>query len=143
MLDLLQQFVTLVGEDPAVQNVVGSSGGTTGSAVNTGRMFIELKPLEERQISADQVMARLRGKLARVPGARLFMQVNQDLRMGGRSSGAQYQFTLQGDNIKELNEWAPRVLDKIRQLPILTDVNTDQQDRGLETSLVLDHSTAS
>jgi multidrug efflux pump len=106
-------------------------------------MFVELKPLAERQISSDQVMARLRGTLARVPGARLFMQVNQDLRMGGRSSGAQYQFTLQGDNIKELNEWAPRVLDKIRQLPILTDVNTDQQDRGLETSLVLDRSTAS
>ena len=120
-----------------MQNVVGFVGGNAGP-INTGRMFVELKPLAERQISADQVMARLRGKLARVPGARLFMQASQDLRMGGRQSGAQYQFTLQGDNIKELNAWAPRVLDKIRTLPDLTDVNTDQQDRGLETSLVLD-----
>jgi multidrug efflux pump len=142
MQQILHQFVTAVGADPAVQNVVGFVGGNSGP-VNTGRMFAELKPLAERQISADQIMARLRGKLARVPGARLFMQVNQDLRMGGRPSGAQYQFTLQGDSIKELNEWAPRVLDKIRQLPGLTDVNTDQQDRGLETSLVLDRSTAS
>jgi len=143
MRDLLQQFVTLVGEDPAVDNVVGSTGGTTGSAANTGRMFIQLKPLEERQISIDQVMARLRGKLARVPGARLFMSANQDLRVGGRSSGAQYQFTLQGDNVRELNEWAPRVLNKIRTLPLLTDVNSDQQDRGLEASLVIDRATAS
>src|SRR5882724_365599 len=143
MRDLLQQFVTLVGEDPAVGNVVGSTGGTTGSAVNTGRMFIQLKPLEERQIPVDQVMARLRGKLARVPGARLFMSANQDLRVGGRTSGAQYQFTLQGDNVRELNEWAPRVLNKIRTLPLLTDVNSDQQDRGLEASLVIDRATAS
>ncbi|HSX79467.1 MAG TPA: efflux RND transporter permease subunit, partial [Candidatus Saccharimonadia bacterium] len=145
MRDLLQQFVTLVGEDPAVDNVVGSTGGGGGggSAVNTGRMFIQLKPLEERQISIDQVMARLRGKLARVPGARLFMSANQDLRVGGRSSGAQYQFTLQGDNVRELNEWAPRVLNKIRTLPLLTDVNSDQQDRGLEASLVIDRATAS
>jgi hydrophobe/amphiphile efflux-1 (HAE1) family protein len=142
MQQILRQFVTVVGADPAVQNVVGFVGGNAGP-VNTGRMFVALKPLEERQISADQVLARLRGQLTRVPGARLFMQVSQDLRMGGRQSGAQYQFTLQGDNIKELNEWAPRVLDKIRQLPVVTDVNTDQQDRGLETSLVLDRSTAS
>jgi multidrug efflux pump len=142
MQQILRQFVTVVGADPAVQNVVGFVGGNAGP-VNTGRMFVALKPLEERQISADQVLAQLRGKLTRVPGARLFMQVSQDLRMGGRQSGAQYQFTLQGDNIKELNEWAPRVLDKIRQLPVVTDVNTDQQDRGLETSLVLDRSTAS
>src|SRR5215471_11280098 len=143
MRELLQQFVTVVGEDPAVENVVGSTGGSTGSAVNTGRMFVQLKPLEERQISADQVMARLRGKLARVPGARLFMQANQDLRVGGRLSGGQYQFTLQGDNVRELNEWAPRVLDTMRSLPILTDVNSDQQDRGLEASLVIDRATAS
>src|SRR5712692_7609411 len=132
MRGLLQQFVTLVGEDPAVNNVVGSTGGTTSSAVNTGRMFIQLKPLEERQLSIDQVMARLRGKLARVPEARLFMQANQDLRVGARSGAAQYQFTLQGDNVRELNEWAPRVLNKIRTLQdtqhnaLLTDVITDQ-----------------
>ena len=98
MRQLLQQFVTLVGEDPAVANVVGFTGGQAGP-VNTGRMFVALKPLAERQISADQVIARLRGKAARVPGARLIMQANQDLRVGGRSSGAQYQFTLQGDDV--------------------------------------------
>jgi multidrug efflux pump len=140
---ILQQFVTLVGEDPAVDNVLGFTGGSYGGSVNTARMFIALKPLAERQLSADQVMARLRGKLARVPGARLFMQAFQDLRVGGRLSGAQYQFTLQGDNVRELNEWAPRVLNKMRALPILTDVNSDQQDRGLEASLVIDRATAS
>ncbi len=142
MRQLLQQFVTLIGEDPAVANVVGFTGGQAG-AVNTGRMFVALKPLAERQISADQVIARLRGKAARVPGARLVMQANQDLRVGGRSSGAQYQFTLQGDDVRELNEWAPRVLSKMRALPGLTDVNSDQQDRGLEASLVIDRATAS
>jgi multidrug efflux pump len=140
---ILQQFVTLVGEDPAVDNVLGFTGGSYGGSVNTARMFVALKPLAERQISADQVMARLRGKLARVPGARLFMQAFQDLRVGGRLSGAQYQFTLQGDNVRELNEWAPRVFNKMRALPILTDVNSDQQDRGLEASLVIDRATAS
>ncbi|HSX78994.1 MAG TPA: multidrug efflux RND transporter permease subunit, partial [Candidatus Saccharimonadia bacterium] len=139
---ILQQFVTLVGEDPAVDNVLGFTGGSFGGSVNTARMFIALKPLAERQISADQVMARLRGKLARVPGARLFMQAFQDLRVGGRLSSAQYQFTLQGDNVRELNEWAPRVLSKMRSLPILTDVNSDQQDRGLEASLAIDRDTA-
>jgi multidrug efflux pump subunit AcrB len=85
---------------------------------------------------------RLSGKLARVPGARLGMQVNQDLRVGGRLSATQYQYTLQGDNVRELNEWAPRVLGTMRALPLLTDVNTDQQDRGLEASLVIDRATA-
>jgi len=143
MRELLQQYVRLVGEDPAVANVIGSTGGTTGSAVNTGRMFIALKPLAERQLPVEQVMARLRGKLARVPGARLFLSSPQELRMGGRSGAAQYQYTLQGDNVRELNEWAPRVLSKIRTLPMLTDVNSDQQDRGLEASLVIDRTTAS
>src|SRR2546428_607571 len=143
MRQLLQQFVTLVGEDPAVENVLGFTGGNYGGSVNTARMFVALKPLAERQLSVDQVIARLRGKLARVPGARLFMQAFQDLRVGGRLTGAQYQFTLQGDNVRELNEWAPRVLSKMRSLPVLTDVNSDQQDRGLEASLVIDRDTAS
>jgi multidrug efflux pump len=143
MRHLLQQFVNLVGEDPAVENVLGFTGGSYGGSVNTARMFVALKPLEERQISADQVLARLRKNLARVPGARLFMQANQDLRVGGRLSGAQYQFTLQGDNVRELNEWAPRVVSKMRAIPLLTDVNSDQQDRGLEASLVIDRATAS
>ena len=142
MRQRLQQFVTLVGEDPAVANVVGFTGGMAGTT-NAGRMFVQLKPLEERQVSAEEVITRLRSKAARVPGARLLMQANQDLRMGGRSSGAQYQFTLQGDNIDELNEWAPRVLNNMRRLPVLADVNSDQQNRGLEASLVIDRSTAS
>jgi multidrug efflux pump len=140
---LLRQFVTLVHDDPAVANVVGIAGGTFGGATNTARMFVQLKPLEERQISADQVIARLRRQAANIPGARLSMQVQQDLRMGGRTTGAQYQFALQGDDIQELNEWAPRVLSKIRALPAVTDVNTDQQSRGLEASLVIDRATAS
>src|SRR5262249_46570376 len=141
--ELLQQYVVLIGEDPAVEHVLGFTGGSFGSSVNTARMFIQLKPLEERQISADPVRVRLSGKLARVPGARLGMQVNQDLRVGGRLSATQYQYTLQGDNVRELNEWAPRVLDKMRTLPLLTDLFTDQQDRGLEASLVIDRATAS
>jgi multidrug efflux pump len=139
---VLQQFVTLVGEDPAVANVLGFTGGGYGGSVNTARMFVALKPLAERQIAVDQVIARLRGTLARVPGARLFMQAFQELRVGGRLSGAQYQFTLQGDDVRELNAWAPRVLSTMRALPLLTDVNSDQQDRGLEARLVIDRATA-
>jgi multidrug efflux pump len=140
---LLRQFVTLVHEDPAVDSVVGITGGTFGGATNTARMFVSLKPLEERQVSAGEVIARIRRKSSSIPGARLVMQVQQDLRMGGRTTGAQYQFALQGDNIDELNEWAPRVLSKIRSLSAVTDVNTDQQSRGLEASLVIDRATAS
>jgi multidrug efflux pump len=139
---LLQHFVRLVGEDPAVHNVLGFTGGNYGGSVNTARMFIALKPLEERQISVDQVRERLRKKLASVPGASVPMQSFQELRMGGRISGAQYQFTLQGDNVRELNEWAPRVQSKMRSLSLLTDVTSDQQDRGLEASLVIDRATA-
>jgi multidrug efflux pump len=142
MRERLEQFAKIVGEDPAVAYVQAFTGGFAGS-VNTGRMFVTLKPLEERQIAADQVIARLRGKLSRVSGARLVMQVNQDLRMGGRQSGAQYQFTLQGDDVQELNEWGPLVLDRLRTLPELTDVNSDQQDRGLAAALVIDRDTAS
>jgi multidrug efflux pump len=142
MRERIEQFAKIVGEDPAVANVSAFTGGGQNE-VNTGRMFVTLKPLEERQISADQVLGRLRGKLSRVPGARLVMQVSQDLRVSARQSGAQYQFTLQGDNVRELNEWGPRVMNKIRTLPELTDVNSDQQDKGLEASLVIDRDTAS
>jgi multidrug efflux pump len=141
MRERLAQFVKLVGEDPVVATIVAFTGGAAGS-INTGRMFVTLKPLAERQIPADEVIGRLRGKLARVSGARLLMQVSQDLRMGGRQSGAQYQFTLQGDDVRELNEWGPQVLNTLRRLPALTDVNSDQQDRGLEASLVIDRDTA-
>ena len=140
MRSKMVQFVDIVMQDPAIENVMGFAGGNT--AMNQGRMFITLKPLSERRVSADQVVNRLRGKLAVVPGATLFMQASQDLTIGGRQSQAQYQYTLQGENLNELNEWAPRLLDKLRALPQLRDVNTDQQNKGLEASLIIDRDTA-
>jgi multidrug efflux pump len=136
----MQQFVEIVMKDPAVNTIVGFAGGNT--QYNTGRMFLTLKPLAERKISADQVIGRLRGKVAAVPGATLYMQSAQDLTIGGRFGQAQYQYTLQGENLEEMNEWAPRLLQKMRALPELRDVNTDQQDKGLETSVVIDRDTA-
>jgi len=106
-------------------------------------MFASLKPLAERKISADQVIARLRPKTTHVPGAALFMQAVQDLRIGGRASNAQYQYTLQSSDLAELNAFAPRMLAKLRELPGLRDVATDQQNRGLQAALVIDRDTAS
>src|SRR5580704_14471083 len=106
-------------------------------------MFIALKPLGVRRLSADQIIARLRGKLAGVPGAPTFLQAVQDLRIGGRASNAQYQYTLQGENVVELNQWAPRVVDRLRALPTLVDLSSDQQDRGRQSSVVIDRVTAS
>ena len=137
----MSQFVNLVIQDPAVQTIVGFAGGNT--AYNNGRMFITLKPLSERKITADQVIGRLRRKLAVVPGATLYMQSAQDLTIGGRQSQAQYQYTLQGENLQDLNNWSPRLLQKLRSLPQLRDVNTDQQDKGLEQDVVVDRDTAS
>jgi multidrug efflux pump len=106
-------------------------------------MFVGLKPLEERKMSADQVIGRLRGKLSKVPGAPTYLQATQDLRIGGRSSSAQYQYTLQGDTLSDLNMWAPRVDHKLRTIPELVDVNSDQQDKGVQSSVVFDRGTAS
>ncbi len=136
----MAEFVKLVKEDPAVEDVTAFSGGGT---LNTGRMFVTLKPLNVRKLSADLVIARMRPKLARVAGANLFLQAVQDLRIGGRGSNAQYQFTLQGEDVRELNEWAPKLAAKMRGIPGLTDVNSDQQNKGLEASLVIDRNTAS
>jgi len=136
----MSQFVNIVIKDPAVATSVGFAGGNT--TYNTGRMFITLKPLAERKISADQVIARLRSKLAVVPGATLYMQSAQDLTIGGRMSQAQFQYTLQGEDLAEMNNWAPRLLQKLRSLPQLRDVNTDQQDKGLQASVVIDRDTA-
>ncbi len=136
----MKQFVGIVMKDEAVQTIVGFAGGNTSA--NQGRMFITLKPLADRKISADQVIGRLRRKLAIVPGATLFMQSAQDLTIGGRQSQAQYQYTLQGENLNELNTWAPRLIDKLKTLPQLQDVNTDQQTHGLETRVVIDRDTA-
>jgi multidrug efflux pump len=140
MSEKMRQYVHIVMKDPAVATIVGFAGGNT--QYNTGRMFISLKPLSERKISSDQVIGRLRGKLAVVPGATLYMQSAQDLTIGGRMGQAQYQYTVQGEDLAEMNEWAPRLLQKMRALPELRDVNTDQQDKGLEASVVIDRDTA-
>jgi multidrug efflux pump len=133
----MKQFVDIVMKDPAVATMVGFAGSG-----NTGRMFITLKPLAERKMSADQVIGRLRGKVAVVPGATLYMQSAQDLTIGGRMGQAQYQYTLQGENLQELNDWSPRLVQKLRSLPQLRDVNTDQQDKGLQTTVLIDRDTA-
>ncbi|MBV9573456.1 MAG: efflux RND transporter permease subunit, partial [Acidobacteriales bacterium] len=141
MRSKMAQFVDIVGKDPAVDNVMGFAGGNT--ALNQGRLFATLKPIGVRKISADLVINRLRGKLSKVAGATLFMQSAQDLTIGGRGGQAQYQYTLQGEDLDELNTWAPRLLQKLRTLPQLRDVNTDQQNRGLESQVVIDRDTAS
>ncbi|HZQ23490.1 MAG TPA: multidrug efflux RND transporter permease subunit [Terriglobales bacterium] len=137
----MQQYVDIVREDPAVNTVMGFAGGNTAS--NQGRFFLTLKPLEERKVTADQVIGRLRRKLAVIPGATLYLQSAQDLTIGGRQSNAQFQYTLQGENLSELNSWAPRLLAKMRTLASLRDVNSDQQNRGLEARVVVDRDTAS
>jgi multidrug efflux pump len=140
------QFADLVRQDPAVDGVIAYAGGGGlggGSAVNTARVNVNLKDLDVRKLSVDGVMARLRGKLARLPGATLYFQADQDLRVGGRRSSAMYQYTLSGDSSEMLNEWAPRAFEKLKQLPQLVDVNSDQQTHGLQASLVIDRRTAS
>jgi multidrug efflux pump len=136
----LASFVDTVMRDPDVESANGFIGGGT---LNAGRMFVSLKPREQRKSTADQVIAHLRGKLAHVPGATLVLQPVQDVRTGGRPAAAQYQYTLQGDNATELLEWAPKVLERLKKLPELTDVNSDQQNKGLQASLVIDRATAS
>jgi multidrug efflux pump len=142
MKEKMQQFVAIVMKDSNVQTIVGFAGGNT--AKNQGRMFITLKPQgQERKITADQVIVKLRPKLAQVPGATLFMQSAQDLTIGGRQSQAQYQYTLQGEDLNELNAWAPKLLNKMRTLKDLRDVNIDQQNRGLDAQVIIDRDTAS
>jgi multidrug efflux pump len=135
-------FADTVGQDPAIDHVIAFAGGS-GSTSNTGRMFVSLKGLSERKISADQIIGRLRRKLAGIPGASLYLQAVQDVRAGGRATGAQYQYTLQGEQLNELVEWSPRLYDKLKTLPGITDVNTDLQNEGREVALVVDRSTAS
>jgi multidrug efflux pump len=142
MRQKMEQFVNIVMHDPNVQTIVGFAGGNT--ARNQGRMFITLKPKgKQRKITADQVIGELRRQLTKVPGATLYMQSAQDLTTGARQSQSQYQYTLQGENLNELNSWAPRLLQKLRILRELRDVNTDQQDRGLEETVIIDRDTAS
>jgi len=154
MADKMRNYVKIVMADPAVDTMAGFTGGNT--ALNQGRFFVMLKPLEQRggcrkqhfwqschYASSDDVINRLRGKLAVVPGATLILQSSQELTIGGRYGNAQYQYTLQSPDIDELNSWAPRLLQKMRQLPQLRDQNSDQQDKGLQARLVIDRDTAS
>jgi multidrug efflux pump len=154
MSDKIRRYAGIVLKDPAVDTMGGFTGG--GSALNQGRFFVMLKPLEQRgpcqkehfwqackYPTADDVINRLRGKLAVVPGATLILQSAQELTIGGRYGNAQYQYTLQSANLDDLNNWAPRLLDKLKTLPELRDQNSDQQDKGLQAKLVIDRDTAS
>ena len=139
MRQKVADFVGIVRQDPDVADVVAFTGG---GQRNRGFMFVVLKPLGPRKLTADQVIARLRVKLAKEPGAALFLVPVQDIRVGGRQANAQYQFTLQADDLDELRAWEPRVRRALGDLPQLVDVNTDQEDKGLQTSLVIDRDTA-
>jgi multidrug efflux pump len=141
MHDRLAQLVAAIDKDPAVDNVIAFTGGN--GATNTANMFIALKPLSERKINADLVIGRIRKEVAHIAGVNLYLQAVQDLRIGGRSSNAQYQFTIQSDDLNELNQWAPKVLKKLRTVKILADVSSDQQNSGLEANVVVDRDTAS
>ena len=142
MKEKMEQFVGIVMKDENVQTIVGFAGGNTSK--NQGRMFIMLKPRgKERKITADRVIGEMRRKLAAVPGATLFMQSAQDLTIGGRMGNAQYQYTLQGEDLKELSAWAPKLLQKLKTLRELRDPNTDQQDRGLDAEVTIDRDTSS
>ncbi|SFC37363.1 efflux RND transporter permease subunit [Collimonas sp. OK412] len=135
----LNQFVEIVRKDPDVQSVIAFTGGGQS---NRGQMFITLKPLTQRKLTADQVIGRLRGKLSHIAGANLFMQSVQDIRVGGRVSDGQYQYTLQSDDLNELRTWEPKIREAFSTLPQLADVSTDQQDKGLQTTLTIDRETA-
>ena len=135
-----QRFVNLIKDDPAVANVMAFTGG--GGAANSGFLYIGLKPLEQRKIGASDVINRLRPKLGGVAGASAFVQAGQDLRIGGRQSNALYQYTIQSDNLDDLVKWGPVLLEQLRKVPQLADVNSDQQNNGLQTSLVYDRATA-
>jgi multidrug efflux pump len=143
MRQRIARFVDIIRADPAVANVVAFTGGGAGTTTSTGRVFISLKPLAERDVSADQLINRLRPKLATVEGAVLYLQAVQDLRIGGRLGNAQYQYTVQSDNLEDLTRWAPILLQELRKLPGLTDVNSDQQNNGLQALLLFDRLTAS
>jgi multidrug efflux pump len=139
MSQKLKQFIDIVRSDPAVDSV---SGFTGGGSVNSGFVFIALKPIEERKLTSDQVVARLRPKLNEVAGARMFLTTVSDIRVGGRQSNSAYQFTLQADDTAELYEWVPKLVDALQTVPEVTDVNSDQQQKGLEIDLSIDRDTA-
>src|SRR5579862_7626889 len=140
MQSLEQLFVNRIKSDPAVENVMGYTGGN--GAVNGGFIYIGLKPLKQRNANASQIINRLRPKLTSTPGATVFLQAGQDLRIGGRQSNAQYQYTIQSESLDDLVKWGPQLLLQIRKLKGFTDVNSDQQNNGLQASLSYDRLTA-
>jgi multidrug efflux pump len=135
------RFVNMIKTDPAIQNVMAFTGGQ--GAANGGFVYLALKPLNQRKTSASEIINRLRPKLTSIPGATVFLQAGQDLRIGGRSSSAQYQYTIQSDNLDDLVKWGPTLLAEMRKQSMLTDVNTDQQNSGLQAQLAYDRTTAS
>jgi multidrug efflux pump len=138
----IQLLAAIVKQDPAVASVLAFTGGGGGTTTNTGRVFVALKPLGQRKASADQIINRLRPKLGVVPGATLFLQAVQDVRVGGRQSNAQYQYTIQSDNLQQLNHWGPTLLNSMKKIHQLTDVSSDAQNSGLAVNLVIDRPTA-
>src|SRR5438270_8664085 len=140
MRDKVRRFQEVVREDPAIDTLTAFTGGGGGN--NSGRFFAQLKPLKERKMSADEVIERLRPRLEQIPGASLFLQAVQDINVGGRFAGAQYQYTLQADRLSDLIELAPRLKDRMALIPNLRDVNTDQQLNGLQATLIIDRDTA-
>jgi multidrug efflux pump len=141
MRQKLTQSVDIIMSDPAVDTVGAFTGGS-GSTTNTGRMFIALKPLDQRKVSAGEVIARLRKKLSQEVGATTFLRPVQDINVGGRAANATYQFTLQGDNLDDLAKWSPLLLERMKSIPQITDLSIDRQDRGLEALLTIDRDTA-
>jgi multidrug efflux pump len=145
MTQKLRQMVDIVQSDPAVEHVVGFTGvgsGGGGGQINTGSVFVALKPITQRP-SVDEVIARLRPQLAKVPGGRLFLTAVQDIRAGGRQGNSAYQYTLQSDSTDDLFTWTPKLVTALEHSAVLADVSSDQQQKGLETNLVIDRDTAS
>jgi multidrug efflux pump len=143
MAQKLKQYMAIVQADPDVADVVGFTGAG-GRGGNTGALFISAKPLSQRKVSSDQIIARLRPQLAHVPGGQLFMFTQQETpRTGGRVSNTAWQYTLQSDDLEELRTWTPKLMEALKTEPALEDLNSDQQDKGLETDLVIDRDTAS
>ncbi len=140
MAKKMRAFTEIVRADPAIDTVTSFTGG--GNGTSTARLFAQLKPLEERKISSDQIIARLRGRTSKIPGAAMFLSSVQDVTIGGRFGGAQYQYTLQADKLDDLYHWAPIVMDRLKQIPELRDVNSDQQNKGLQSYLAIDRDTA-
>jgi multidrug efflux pump len=141
MQQKLRQFIDIVRVNPAVDTAVGFTGGGLGpggGSTNSGTVFVSLKPLRDRELSADEVIGVLRSELAAVPGATLFLQAVGNLGTGGRSGNAQYQYTLQGSTFEELNEWTPKIVAALQAVSNLADVSSDQQNKGLQANLMID-----